>query len=257
MMGSVLDALTEVDWASEAHAYGPADDVPDLLTAVAAGGADADEAIDELFGSVWHQGTVYSASPHVVPFLAELVRSGALSIRQRTQVVVLLHSIGTGIGARQGDPHVDEFDGPDLEAVLAAEADVVARCRAAVAAAAADLLGGMDRLPPRLKPAVAILAVALPHLDGRATDALAVLRRDVGPFGAAVIDAIGEVVATGRLAGTTVRRLTALDEDLRAYAAWNVDDADEGVARDDLFVDEALLRLVSVEGVMSDDRHDD
>jgi hypothetical protein len=76
----VLDDLDAIDWASVHGAYGPAGEVPDLVRALAGpDGETAAKARVLLEGWVNHQGTTYSASPLVVPFLAELiVESGTL-----------------------------------------------------------------------------------------------------------------------------------------------------------------------------------
>ncbi|MGW3043361.1 HEAT repeat domain-containing protein [Kitasatospora sp. NPDC001159] len=71
----LADALAGLDahpWASVSHAYGPAEDLPDLLRALAEGGGDAEEAISELYSCILHQGTVYSASVDAVPYLARI-----------------------------------------------------------------------------------------------------------------------------------------------------------------------------------------
>lgn len=71
----LADALAGLDahpWASVSHAYGPAEDLPDLLRALAEGGGDAEEAISELYSYILHQGTVYSASVDAVPYLARI-----------------------------------------------------------------------------------------------------------------------------------------------------------------------------------------
>jgi hypothetical protein len=69
----VLRGLTEIPWGDLSHAYGPARDVPGLLRAVALGDAEAaKDAIHELYGNIWHQGTVYEATTHAVPFLARM-----------------------------------------------------------------------------------------------------------------------------------------------------------------------------------------
>ncbi|WP_093864493.1 hypothetical protein [Streptomyces sp. TLI_053] len=72
-----LDGLDALSWSSHSHAYGSAEDLPDMLRALA--GADAGaarEALSELYGSVLHQGTVYDASAVTVPFLAGLAAAG-------------------------------------------------------------------------------------------------------------------------------------------------------------------------------------
>ncbi|MGI5525598.1 hypothetical protein ACQEUX_32295 [Micromonospora sp. CA-259024] len=69
----MLNGLNEINWADLLHAYGPAEDTPDLLRAMASADEDeADEALDGFVGSVFHQGTVYPATVPAVPFLAEL-----------------------------------------------------------------------------------------------------------------------------------------------------------------------------------------
>ncbi|MFF7987303.1 hypothetical protein ACFZDK_50935 [Streptomyces sp. NPDC007901] len=79
-----LDGLDDRPWSSFSHAYGSAEDVPDLLRALT--GADADEALSELYGSVLHQGTVYAASAEAVPFLAGIAAAG----HRTADVLVLL-----------------------------------------------------------------------------------------------------------------------------------------------------------------------
>ncbi|MFE5897084.1 hypothetical protein ACFQ67_06640 [Streptomyces sp. NPDC056488] len=72
-----LDGLDAFPWASSSHAYGSAEDVPDLLRALTGTDADAaDEALSELYGSVLHQGTVYAASAEAAPFLAGIAAAG-------------------------------------------------------------------------------------------------------------------------------------------------------------------------------------
>lgn len=75
----MLDRLDEVPWGSLHHAYGPAADVPGLLRAL----ADPDQregALWALYGNVFHQGTRYEATPHVVPFLVELIDAGVARV---------------------------------------------------------------------------------------------------------------------------------------------------------------------------------
>ncbi|MFF3017022.1 hypothetical protein [Streptomyces sp. NPDC057939] len=90
------DGIDDIDWAELEHAYGQADDVPDLLRA--AGSADAgtrEEASQELFSSLCHQGSVYSATAAAVPFLARLVTDGP---GHRLPLLWLLHAAADGAG---------------------------------------------------------------------------------------------------------------------------------------------------------------
>ncbi|MFJ4849641.1 HEAT repeat domain-containing protein [Streptomyces sp. NPDC088733] len=72
-------ALAGIDvhpWSSINHAYGSADDLPGLLRTFAEGGEDAEAALEELYGSIVHQGTVYAASVDAAPYLARIAASG-------------------------------------------------------------------------------------------------------------------------------------------------------------------------------------
>ncbi|MFD9498009.1 hypothetical protein [Streptomyces sp. NPDC060035] len=111
----MLEGIDDTDWAALEHAYGPADDVPGLLRA--AGSQDArvrDEALDELFSSLCHQGSVYSATAAAVPFISRLALDGP---GDRLALLWLLHGAANGAG-------------PEYRQV-----------RRAVAAALPDLLG--------------------------------------------------------------------------------------------------------------------
>jgi hypothetical protein len=72
----MLEGLDAVPWNNLTHAYGTAGDVPELIRAV----TSADEstrrkAWHSLYGNLWHQGTIYEATAHAVPFFIELAGS--------------------------------------------------------------------------------------------------------------------------------------------------------------------------------------
>ncbi|MFZ1324575.1 MAG: HEAT repeat domain-containing protein [Candidatus Contendobacter sp.] len=93
----MLENLDHVDWSSLEHAYGEASDVPDLLRSLLATDSEVrEEAIYELFGNIWHQGTVYPASAAAVPFLYELLT--APDVRDKPNIAHLLASIADGVG---------------------------------------------------------------------------------------------------------------------------------------------------------------
>ncbi|OKI95136.1 hypothetical protein [Kitasatospora sp. CB01950] len=77
---TALAGLDTYLWAAVNHAYGPAEDLPDLLRAFAEGGQGAEEALDELYGSIVHQGTVYAASIYAAPYLARIAASGRQAV---------------------------------------------------------------------------------------------------------------------------------------------------------------------------------
>jgi hypothetical protein len=73
----VLDGIDDIPWRELSHAYGSADDVSALLRALLAQDpAEVDEAADALWSSICHQGSVYSATPYAVPFLARMAAAG-------------------------------------------------------------------------------------------------------------------------------------------------------------------------------------
>lgn len=91
----MLDGLDAIDWARLRHAYGSAEDVPDLLRDLASDDDDRQyEALDTLNTNIWHQGTVYEASAYAAPFLIELVQ--APSVSQRPMLLYLISLLAQG-----------------------------------------------------------------------------------------------------------------------------------------------------------------
>ena len=90
-----LAGLDEVPWESLHHAYGPAVDVPDQLRALRSAEVPVRRrALSELFGNVYHQGTRWGASCHVVPFLVALADDP--DTPDRAGVAALLRSVVLG-----------------------------------------------------------------------------------------------------------------------------------------------------------------
>ncbi|MBO1417599.1 HEAT repeat domain-containing protein [Streptomyces sp. FH025] len=86
-LADVFAGLDAHPWASVPHAYGPAEDLPDLLRALAEGDdEEAEEALSDLYGAILHQGTVYAASVDAVPYLAGIAAAG----RRTVEVLCLL-----------------------------------------------------------------------------------------------------------------------------------------------------------------------
>jgi hypothetical protein len=78
----MLEGLNRVAWGSLRHAYGSAEDVPHLIHALASPSPDERRAaFEKLYTNLWHQGTIYEATPHAVPFLIELAASNATPSR--------------------------------------------------------------------------------------------------------------------------------------------------------------------------------
>jgi len=126
----VIDAfegLDRVPWPELHHAYGPASDVPDQLRALRSPDPAArDWAAFELMGTVYHQGTRWQVSGHVVPFLVALVDDPLTP--DRPAVARLLRAVTLG----------DRSDGdlPFSPTVAFAEADAVTEAQEARSIAA-------------------------------------------------------------------------------------------------------------------------
>jgi HEAT repeat protein len=139
----VLGNLDAIDWKSLRHAYGEASDVPKLIRALLSDHPGKREgALDALFSTIWHQGTVYSASPAAVPFLVELVDAEAQE--DLPAILELLAHLATGTSP---DEAQDAASDPAVAAreAVARGVEVYARrlghAEPAVRVAAAYLLG--------------------------------------------------------------------------------------------------------------------
>ncbi|HEX6357614.1 hypothetical protein [Actinophytocola sp.] len=70
----MLAGLDDIAWDELGHAYGSAEDVPDMIRAAASDDdEEAGEGVEELYDSVVHQGSTYTATPVALPFLLEIV----------------------------------------------------------------------------------------------------------------------------------------------------------------------------------------
>ncbi|MGC5332824.1 hypothetical protein [Micromonospora sp. DT62] len=86
-----LSDLDEIPWTELSHAHGSAEDIPDLLRALADPFGEWDQTLDELFGdNLLHQGTCYSATPPALPFLTRMITSRALPAKQRLDLYAWL-----------------------------------------------------------------------------------------------------------------------------------------------------------------------
>ncbi len=96
-MRTFEERLKSVEWSRYHHAYGAAEDVPELLLAIANADADPDAfegAMDALWGNVIHQGTRWGVTSKTVPFFIELLASGPR--RTRRFVLTYLHDLAVG-----------------------------------------------------------------------------------------------------------------------------------------------------------------
>jgi hypothetical protein len=128
----VLDGLDAIAWGELSHAYGSAHDTPGLLRQAGSEDSEvASEAVSDLHGSIFHQGTVYPATVTAVPFLAELAAGAA---NRRDEFAWML-------GMLADDRH--------------AYGAAFARVRAAVTAQLEPLVALLDDADPQVREAAA------------------------------------------------------------------------------------------------------
>lgn len=102
----MFEGLDKINWEELEHAYGSARDVPDLIRALAVDDDDIREkTLYTLYGNIWHQGTVYQATPYAVPFLIELVKSP--DVTRKYDLLIYLAHLAHGYSYL--DMHGDAF----------------------------------------------------------------------------------------------------------------------------------------------------
>src|SRR5262245_55817641 len=90
-------SYSDKNWSDLTHAYGSAEDVPELLEDLnSADKQTREDACSELFGNIWHQGTVYPATVKALPELIALLRSP--DCIDRNLIAALVAKIADGDG---------------------------------------------------------------------------------------------------------------------------------------------------------------
>ncbi|MER7108544.1 HEAT repeat domain-containing protein [Streptomyces sp. NPDC000229] len=202
----MFTGIDEVDWASLGHAYGPADDVPELLRGLASPDpAEREVALDGMYGAVHHQGDVYDSTLACIPFLLELVATP--EVQDRGCIVELLASIG-GIDL-DGDDELDELD-PEDEAFE--DAANYAMAAAAVAAGADVFLALVDDEDREVRLAA---PGALASLHGDPARVLALLRERL------TVETDTEVrLALVEAVGRIALRYESLRDEIADWLGW-------------------------------------
>ena len=158
--GVDLGRLREVPWASLEHAYGPAEDIPALIQGLVRDDGEWNELHGELIGGmVLHQGSCYSATPHVIPFLARLIGSDALPAGRRADLYRDLLYAAT----RYGNSLLTDADGAAARGRQPFPAPWTLEVRDAVRAATPALLARWNREPSLIKVLLASLAGLFPE----------------------------------------------------------------------------------------------
>jgi hypothetical protein len=115
-MNALAAAAAKIDWTKLQHAYGEATNVPRIVAALAS--ADAGEregGFYDLYGSLCHQGSVYTATLAVIPLLFEILRSPGYA--DRTALLLAIAAIGRGNG--------EDVSMADIRAAIAREAEAL------------------------------------------------------------------------------------------------------------------------------------
>jgi HEAT repeat protein len=212
------------DWSTLEHAYGAADEVPDLLAAIAEG--DDPGAVSELFTVLYHQGNTYSATEAAIPALVDLALTGPAQHRasivrflgalaREDQIpVVVEHSerlevllVDAAAAVREAAAYLlAEYAGPRLTETLveryAVETDPVVRASLLMAIDDSELaLDAFDETAPEVCIAAAlVLAEADEELPDGAAEKVAAAYEHGDPLD-------GEWSWGGDTVGTLLERL--------------------------------------------------
>ena len=133
-VSEALSGLDAVPWQKLQHAYGAASDVPELITALASRDRTVgDKTWETLYGNLWHQGTIYEATVHAVPFLVRLLDADA--VQEKHKILVYLANLYCGNSyLAMNDSWKSEVSRPNLERRLETELGWVAATKSAIVA---------------------------------------------------------------------------------------------------------------------------
>ena len=168
----MFGGIDDIDWSSLTHAYGPADDVPGLLRSLNSPNEKTrKDAIYELFGNIWHQGTVYEATIYAVPYLIELLASP--EAEDKSVIACLLASIADGYGYLEVHAQPASFEadwqsilakqGKDLQTEMADESATTNRVREAAKISLPVITPFLSDSDPETRGSVALALSRFPE----------------------------------------------------------------------------------------------
>ena len=159
----VLAGIEQVDWRSLHHAYGPAVDLPLWLRLLLAEDQDVrNDALDYLYNTILHQGSLYPASAAAAPFLLRILAEP--DPPGKTGLLYLLADLASSQAAQQDNEakalgqilaaglplYIELLDHPEVKVGLAAlwllrclgrrSPEIVSQLRAWLPGAASPLL---------------------------------------------------------------------------------------------------------------------
>jgi hypothetical protein len=162
----MLEALDDVPWAALSHAYGSAEDIPHLIRSVAFGDRKAREvAWDELYGNLWHQGTVYEASSRAVPFFLEI--AAKRDAPDLHEVIVYLACLARGSSYLDVHQHLVhpsvEATPPQVKKQIAQELEWVRNVREEARKGLPLFVRLLDHRDPRVRSAACHMLACFPE----------------------------------------------------------------------------------------------
>ncbi|SCD32109.1 MULTISPECIES: NAD(P)H-binding protein [unclassified Streptomyces] len=216
-----LDELDQVPWAELRHAYGPATDVPEQLRALVRGDRERrTQAWDRMWSNLYHQGSVYEATLHAVPFLLHMLAEETTPHPARV-LVFLRHLV---VGEDEAELLPDGYDEAGFADWPQQDRELEAATHAAVAAGVLAIVPLLDHQDPGIAAEAAHLLAWFP---GSAADILPALRRLSVRSPLPRSDRTTVLIAIGLLAGACGDRSdTAFLERMLA----DVDDPDRWAA---------------------------
>ncbi len=170
----MLETLKTVHWEELSHAYGQANDIPELLLALTSGEQIARErAIETLFTNIYHQGTVYQASAYAAPFLIELLTHE--KVQGKEDLLFLLAHLARGDGYHH--QHLDlsseeEIQSPQFQEEMAEQLFWVRKTHEAVSEGKDIYIALLEHPDIRVKMGAAYL---LAHLQEYAPQTIPLL----------------------------------------------------------------------------------
>ncbi|MBV9848797.1 MAG: hypothetical protein JO250_03830 [Armatimonadetes bacterium] len=163
----MLQGLDQIDWRRLGHAYGPADDVPETLRAVASGEMTAQDAAERLTVSICHQTyNIYNVSADTIPFVRELV--GYEDVSGREWLLLLLADFAGALFDFYSADLLRKWIEPGngdfgVYEVAAAKYEWVSRARHVLEEGLPEYLALLNHDRPEIRVAAARLLASLPN----------------------------------------------------------------------------------------------
>lgn len=172
-LSEILDEIDKIDWAVLHYAYGAASDVPALLRGLV---SEHDKvrltSLYRLCETIWHQGTVYEASPHAVPILLEMLKSS--EVNGKSGIALLVAELADGNSSLElytdnGDEISRLFkgylkqEGRDFEEQLKNERYYIQATRKAVGLEIDSLFEYMKDEEPEVRESIARALARFPY----------------------------------------------------------------------------------------------